>query len=106
MVMWNSFTDKLSLRHKQDYSEKNSHKLEKRWAAFFQDYQNQSVSDNLRPFVCIHASLCFMLFNGFKWLLQCFTLLFGHFGCHEITSFCVTILAPLPLVDTIDSIYT
>ena len=29
-----------------------------------------------------------MLFNSFKWFLQCFILLFGHFGCHEITSFC------------------
>ena len=28
-----------------------------------------------------------MFSNSFKWLLQCFVLLFGHFGCHEITSF-------------------
>ena len=44
------------------------------------------------PFVSIHGSLffcciSFLLFNSFKWLLQCFVPLSGHFGCHEITSF-------------------
>ena len=29
-----------------------------------------------------------LLFNRFKWLLQCFNLIFGHFVCLEITSFC------------------
>ena len=28
-----------------------------------------------------------MFSSSFKWLLHCFVLLFGHFGCHEITSF-------------------
>ena len=65
--MWNSFTDKLSLRHKQDYSEKNSHKLEKRWAAFFQDYQNQSVS------ICVHLCASMLLF-----VLCCSTVLSGY----------------------------
>ena len=60
---------------------------------FFKITQMQSFQSC--PFVSIHASLSFccvsfVVFNIFKWFLQCFIPHFGHFGCHEITSFCVT----------------
>ena len=57
---------------------------------FFKIIQMQSVS--ILP-ICVypHASLsfyciAFTLFNSFKLLLQCFILLFGHFGdiLHDI----------------------
>ena len=71
-----------------------SHKLEKRRADLSQDYPDVMHLSMLRPspFMFIRASLSFcsisfMLFNSFKWLLQCFILLFGHFANHEIISF-------------------
>ena len=43
-----------------------------------------------------------MLFNSFKWLLQCFILLVGHFGCHENRNYIILPdIAPLRTVPTI-----
>ena len=63
----------------------NEH-LEKQQADFFQDYPNKIrfklayLCPSMLLFPFLEFRLC-----GFKWLLQCFILLFGHFGSHEIT---------------------
>ena len=48
----------------------------------------------------INASLSFCcisfkLFNSLKWLVQCFILFFGHFGCHENNYIILCDIAPL-----------
>ena len=84
------------LRKKTTFIQAISHELEKRCANLSQDYPNVMHLSMLRPspFTFIRASLSFcsisfMLFNSFKWLLQCFILLFGHFANHGIISICV-----------------
>ena len=84
---------KLSLHHTHDFEKKTTfiqaicHKLEKRRADFFQFKITQMQFVSILS-ICVHpASRSFccissMLFNSFKWLLQCFVLLFGHFGWH------------------------
>ena len=107
--MWKSFTAEIILTSQTRSFWVNTgfilaicHKLEKRWADFFQDYPKCHPFQSY-PFMSIHASLSFCC-NSFnlcgstilKWLLQCFIFYFvGHFGCHEIASFCVTCIAPL-----------
>ena len=69
------------------------HKLEKRRADFFLDNPNAIRFNvvHLCPSMLLSLSFCcisFELLSSFKWLLQCFDLRFGHFGCYEInTSF-------------------
>ena len=80
------------LRKKTTFIQAISHKLEKRRVDLSQDYLSILRPS---PFMYIHASLSFfsisfMLFNSFKWLLQCFILLFGDFANHGVISFCVT----------------
>ena len=91
MVIWNSFTDKIIVTSQTWFWAKTTfiqaicHKLEKRRADFFKDYPNAIRFNliHLWPSILLLSFCCisFMLFNSFKWLLQCFVLLLGHFGC-------------------------
>ena len=57
--------------------------------AFFKITKMQSVSTLS---ICVHSCFSFLLLYFsyvVKQLLQCFILFFGHFGCQEITSFCM-----------------
>ena len=51
---------------------------------FFQDYPN-AICFNL-----VHLCPSMLLFPFAASISFCSTVLFGHFGCHEATSFCVT----------------
>ena len=83
--MWNFFTDKLPLHHKQDDSEQKwplprqfAAKLKNIGLPFFQMQSLPILS------IFVHPSLHFFyVVQRFKWLSQYTILLFGHFGCHE-----------------------
>ena len=88
--MWNSITDKnyryvkneMVLRKKRPLS-RRCHNFEKRHADFFQDYPNVIHFNlaHLCPSMLFFPFAVFVvLFNSFKWFLQCFILFFGHFG--------------------------
>ena len=94
-VTWNSFTDNTIVTSqtrwfwgKRPLSRLLAINLKKVGPIFFTIIQMQSYSISS---ICVHRcfslSFCwisFMLFDSFKWLLQCFILLFW---CNEITSF-------------------
>ena len=85
---------KVSLHHRQGYSEQKrplsrrfSIKLKNVRPTFFQNYPKASRFNlivHLCPSMVPLTLLYFiMLFYCFKWLLQCFTLRFEHFGYHQ-----------------------
>ena len=76
-------TNKMILNRKTTFIQAICHLTWKTLGTLFSSLPKCTPSQSC-PFVSIHASLSFycisfIMFNSFKWLLQCFILLFGHF---------------------------